>query len=172
MEERRSWIQQWIEAQQARQAATAAMEAAIAEMAAEESTEEEEDELTPLQAWWQECVSFNNHFKQVKREYIERYEEAYWNQVENERKAKEYTKNGLDDWLEVLELGIKENMEEEKDAWLKNHKKRLAEKADELNAKRARIEEGNPQAGDNKRDDAPEDVFKVKSMEDALNEIE
>ena len=172
MAERRTWVQQWIDSQQARQAATAAMEATIVEMAAEESTEEEEDELTPLQAWWQECVRLDKHFKQVNSEYLERYEEAYWNQVENERKAKEYTKNGLDDWLEVLELGIKENMEEERDAWLKNHKKRVVEKADELNAKRTRIDEGDPQAGDNKRDDAPEDAFKVKSMEDALNEIE
>ena len=63
MVERRSWLQQWIEAQQARQAATAAMEASIAEMAAEEMTEEEEDELTPMEAWWQECLKENQKFK-------------------------------------------------------------------------------------------------------------
>ena len=104
----------------------AAEEAGIAEAVAEEDKEENEtDCLTPMQQWWKECVTFDKQFKREKEVYLERYEQAYWNQVQNEIKAKEYTKNGLDDWLEVLELGIKENMEEERDAWLKNNKKEL-----------------------------------------------
>ena len=151
MVERRTWVQQWIDSQQARQAATAAMEATIVEMAAEESTEEEEDELTPLEAWWQECLKEDQKFKESKRDYLERYERDYWNQVENERKAKEYTKYGLDNWLEVLERGIKERMEEEKKVWCTKHRKKVTAKAQEFRAKKRRIEGVNPQDSTEKK---------------------
>ena len=172
MEEKKCFLRQWLEAQEKRKAATAAMETYIAESAAEEP--KEEDETESLEAFWQECVKLDKQFKESKREYLERHEEAYWNQVENERKAKEYTKYGLDNWLEVLELGIKERMEEEKNVWCANHRKRVAAKAKELRAKKRRIEGINPQdpTEENKKCETPKDSFKMKSLEDALDEIE
>ena len=141
MEEKKTFLRQWLEAQEKRKAATAAMEAYIAETAAEEEKEEDETEcLTPMEEWWQECVKLDKQFKESKRDYLERFEEAYWNQVENERKAKEYTKYGLDNWLEILELGIKERMEEEPEVWCTNHRKRMLATAKELRAKKRRID--------------------------------
>ena len=120
------------------------------------------------------CVFLYNQFKRAKSDYLERYERDYANQVENERKAKEYTEYGLDDWLEVLELGNKERMEEEKTVWCTNHRKRVAAKAKEMRAKRRKIEAVNlPDCTpESKNDVAPESTFEMKSIEDALNDIE
>ena len=124
MEEKKCFLRQWLEAQEKRKAATAAMETSIAEMAAEQTDSEEEDEQTAMEAWHQECLKENYKFKKSKRDYLEWYEREYWNQVENERKAKEYTKYGFDNWLEILEMGIKEKLEEKKEVWCTNHRKK------------------------------------------------
>ena len=176
MEEKKCFLRQWLEAQEKRKAATAAMETCISEMAAEQT--EEEDELTPMEAWWQECLKENKQFKELKRDYLERYERDYWNQVENERKAKEYTKYGFDNWLEILEMGIKERLEEEKEVWCTNHRKRMVAKAEELRAKKRRIlgVNGNPQDPSEQKEkceEAASSSFNMKSLEEALlNEIE
>ena len=176
MEEKKCFLRQWLEAQEKRKAATAAMETYIAEMAAEET--EEENELTEEEAWWQECLKEDQKFKESKRDYLDRYERDYWNQVENERKAKEYTKYGLDNWLEILEMGIKERLEEEKEVWCANHRKRMVAKADELNAKRRRMlgvnrDPQDPSEQKEKCEEAASSSFNMKSLEEALlNEIE
>ena len=171
MEEKKCFLRQWLEAQEKRKAATAAMETYISEMAAEQT--EEEDELTPMEAWWQECLKENQKFKELKRNYLERYERDYAKQLEDERKAKEYTKYGLDDWWEILEMGIKERMEEKKNVWCAIHRKRMAAKAEELRAKKRRIlgVNDNPQDPSEQKEkceEAASSSFNMKSLEEAL----
>ena len=176
MNEKKCFLRQWLEAQEKRKTATEFMEAYIAATTAEET--EEEEELTPMQAWWKECVKANQYFKDLKKDYLERYEREYWNQVENARKAKEYTKYGFDNWLEILEMGIKEKLEEEKEVWCTNHRKRMVVKAEELRAKKRRILGVNvnpqdPSEQKEKCEEAASSSFNMKSLEEALlNEIE
>ena len=138
-----NFVQEFVKEKMRRQAAIAAMEANIAEFATEYGTKKEKGEetdcLTPMQKWWKQCVDLDKEMKREKERYLEWYDEAYWEQVQNEIKAREYTKNGLDDWLMVLEDGKKENMIADKELWLKAHRKRMIETARDMRAKKKRI---------------------------------
>ena len=164
-----TFVQQFVEEAMARQAAIAVMEATITQTAAEDGKKEEEtDCLTPMQKWWKQCVDLDKEMKREKEKYLEEFDQAYSEQVENEIKAREYTKNGLDDWLMVLESGIKENLEADKNAWLKAHRKRMVEKARDMRAKKKRILE--TEAPESSMANAPTDSS--KSEEAALQSIE
>ena len=157
-----TWVQQWVQEQMRRQAATAIMEANIAQMAAEygKKEDDETDHLTPMQKWWKQCVDLDKEMKRDKARYLESYEKARAEQAQNEIKAREYTKNeGLDDWLMVLEDGIMENLEEDKNAWLKAHRKRVIEKAKDMRAKKKRILEAEAPQGLMERAKAPTNSF-------------
>ena len=121
-----------------------------------------------MQKWWKQCVDLDKEMKREKEKYLEWYDEAYWEQVQNEIKAREYTKNGLDDWLMVLESGIKENLEADKNAWVNAHRKRMVEKARDMRAKKKRILER--EAPESSMANAPTDSS--KSEEAALQSIE
>ena len=169
LEPQYSFVPESVKEDVRRQAAIAVMEANSAKTAAEYDEEKEEGiELTPMVKWWKQRVMLAKERQREKQRYLEEFGQAYSEQMQNEIKAREYTKNGLDDWLMILEHGIKENFEADKNAWLKAHRKRMVEKARDMRAKKKRILER--EAPESSMANAPTDSS--KSEEAALQSIE
>ena len=118
--------------------------ARIEEEAIEEETKsdtESEDEKTPMEKWWEEGAKLADQYKFEREKKLEDFAKRYRDAIQIEEDALNEPDQETSWLLQILCLGNKEAILEEKEVWMQDYGKRKRATAADMIEKRKRIQE-------------------------------